>query len=327
MSADRSSALPIVAALPALSSALASNARVILEAPPGAGKSTYLPLWLCERGADARQRIILIQPRRLAAASVANYLAEQSGQRLGERVGLRTRFDKKISDSTIIEVVTEGIFLRQIQRDPELSGVRYVLFDEYHERSWQADLALGLALETQTQWRAANAPLQLIVMSATLPTAMIADWLAAPVVRAQGRSFPVAIDYRPPGRSDVIDHTVAEIRAALTRGARRVLVFLAGWQPMKKIQQRLAGGNCEVLMLHSSVPPEQQQRAMNFSANAAPSVVLATNIAETSLTIPGVDTVIDSGQVRRANFDPKRGMDRLETGWISRASAEQRMGR
>lgn len=319
--------LPITAILPQLSAALDSCARVVLEAPPGAGKSTYLPLWLCARGASAAQRIVLIQPRRLAAASVAAYLARQCGSAVGDLVGLRTRFDNKTSGNTIIEVVTEGIFLRQVQRDPELNGVRFVLFDEYHERSWQADLGLGLAIESQAQWRDNTALLQLIVMSATMPAAAVANWLDAPLVSAEGRSYPVTIDYHPPGRTDPIDHIAAEIRSALTQGSRRVLVFLAGWQPIQKVRQRLSAFDCDVSILHSSVPPEQQQSALAFSESSRKSVVLATNIAETSLTIPGVDTVIDSGQVRRAQFDPKRGMDRLETGWISRASAEQRAGR
>jgi ATP-dependent helicase HrpB len=313
--------------LPALAEALAAHARVVLEAPPGAGKSTYLPLWLLERGADAQRRIILIQPRRLAAATVAAYLARQTHKPLGASVGLRTRFDHKISAETIIEVVTEGVFLRQVQRDPELTGVSTVLFDEYHERSWQADLALGLALETQAQWRATAKPLTLIVMSATMPVDTVAQWLNAATVRATGRSYPVTLAYNPPGRVELIEHVARTIRAALTRGARRILVFLAGWQIMQRVRQRLNAIDCEILMLHSSVPPDEQLRALQFDPNGAQSVILATNIAETSVTIPGVDTVIDSGQVRRALFDPSRGMDRLETGWISRASAEQRAGR
>ena len=202
-----------------------------------------------------------------------------------------------------------------------------MLFDEYHERSWQADLALGLALESQAQWRPANLPLTLIVMSATMPVDSVARWLDAATVRASGRSYPVAIAYDPPGRVELVDHVARAIRVALQDGARRTLVFLAGWQIMQRVRQRLSELNCEVLMLHSSVPPDEQQRAMQFDPDTGQSVILATNIAETSVTIPGVDTVIDSGQVRRAMFDPSRGMDRLETGWISRASAEQRAGR
>lgn len=327
MSTDFPADLPILAALPKLAAALDAHSRVVLEAPPGAGKSTYLPLWLWQRDGAPNRRILLLQPRRLAAAGVADYLARQSGHPLGTLVGLRTRFERKISKDTIIEVLTEGVFLRQVQRDPELSGVRHVLFDEYHERSWQADLALGLALESQNQWRSVDEPLQLLVMSATLPGEAIAQWLQAANVRVDGRSFPVAVEYSPAGRNDATAHVVASIRQALRDGARRVLVFLAGWQPMQRVAQQLAGQSCEVLLLHSSVAPEQQRRALQFDPAAPPSVVLATNIAETSLTIPGVDTVIDSGEVRRSVFDPRRGMDRLETGWISRASAEQRAGR
>ena len=319
--------LPIAAVLSELSVVLENSARVVLEAPPGAGKSTYLPLWLCGYGASAMQRIVIIQPRRIAAASVAAYLARQSGCAIGDRVGLRTRFENKVSNRTIIEVVTEGIFLRQIQRDPELKSVRYVLFDEYHERSWQADLSVGLAIESQTQWRDSDTPLQLIVMSATMPAEKIARWLDAPIVRAEGRSYPVTIDYSPPGRVDAIDHIAMEIRKALAQGSRRALVFLAGWREIQKVKQRIEHFDCDVAVLHSSVSLDQQQRALNFSEGERQSVILATNIAETSLTIPGVDAVIDSGEVRRAQFDPKRGMDRLETGWISRASAEQRAGR
>ncbi|MFT3931357.1 MAG: ATP-dependent helicase HrpB [Spongiibacteraceae bacterium] len=319
--------LPISTALTELSSVLDGFARVVLEAPPGAGKSTYLPLWLSERNASTTQRIVIIQPRRIAAASVAAYLARQSDSVIGDRIGLRTRFENAVSARTVIEVVTEGVFLRRIQHDPELKGVRYVLFDEYHERSWQADLGVGLTIESQAQWRDASTPLQLIVMSATMPAEKVASWLDAPIVRAEGRSYPVAIEYSPAGRVDLLDHIAAEIRKAIAQGSRRLLVFLAGWQQIQKVKQRIENLDCDVELLHSSVPPDQQQRALNFSEDSKQGVVLATNIAETSLTIPGIDTVIDSGQVRRAQFDPKRGMDRLETGWISRASAEQRAGR
>jgi len=318
--------LPIQAVLPELERALSVHQRVVLEAPPGAGKSTYLPLWLLAR-ADRQRRIVLIQPRRLAADNVARFLARQSGRPLGELVGLRTRFDHKISADTVIEVVTEGIFLRRIQRDPELTGIAFVLFDEYHERSWQADLGLAFALESQALWREPEQPLTLLVMSATLPAQAVSDWLDAPLVRSSGRSFPVAIDYQPPGRRELPEQLLASIDAALAQGARKTLVFVAGWGIMQRLQQRLADrDDCDVYLLHSQVPPEQQRLAMAPVAQR-PVVVLATNIAETSLTIDGVDTVIDSGQVRRPHYDIRRGMDRLDTTWISKASAEQRAGR
>jgi ATP-dependent helicase HrpB len=323
--------LPIVEVLPALERALQQFSRIVLEAPPGAGKSTYLPLWLLQRDASPSQRIVLIQPRRIAASNVARYLARQCNTELGGRVGLRTRYDHKVSAETAIEVITEGIFLRQIQRDPELQGVRYVLFDEYHERSWQADVSLAFALEAQAQWREATQPLCILVMSATLPAAAVANWLDAPVVRAAGRSFPVQVDYCPPTsqeRGDPAEHLTRQVIAALNEGSRRILVFLSGWQAIQRVRERL-GGRCtaSIQVLHSSLPPEQQQQALAAPPPGTQSVVLATNIAETSLTIEGVDTVIDSGQERRPRFDPSRGMDRLETGWISRASAEQRAGR
>ncbi len=329
----RVSELPILQVLPALSTALAAGDRVVLEAPPGAGKSTFLPLWLLERHATPARRIVLIQPRRLAAASVAGYLARQLDEPLGQRVGLRTRFENKTSAATIIEVVTEGIFLRQIQRDPTLAGIGWVLFDEYHERSWQADLGLAFALETQGVWREADSPLQIIVMSATLPAAAIAGWLDAPIVCAEGRSFPVDIRYSPTpnsanDRSGGLDHAAREIAQALADGARKVLVFLPGWSAITRLSERLSiPANTEIFTLHSQVAPEQQQQALLLPAPGRAAVVLATNIAETSLTIEGVDVVIDSGEVRRARYDPARGMDRLETGWISRASATQRSGR
>lgn len=324
--------LPIVAALPALADALATHGRALLEAPPGAGKSTHLPLWLLGQGAAPESRIVLIQPRRLAADSIARYLARQLGEPLGRRVGLRTRFDNVTSADTVIDVVTEGVFLRQIQRDPTLAGIGCVLFDEYHERSWQADLGLAFARETQGVWRDDGAPLQLIVMSATLPAEVIAEWLDAPVVRAEGRLFPVEVSYAPvrnaaADRSRGADHTAREILAAAEQGARKILVFLPGWSAIARIAERLPGSTLDIFTLHSQVPPEQQQLALQPPQPGRCAVVLATNIAETSLTIDGVDVVIDSGEMRRAVFDPARGMDRLETGWISRASAIQRAGR
>jgi ATP-dependent helicase HrpB len=318
--------LPIVEALPALADALASHPTVLLEAPPGAGKSTYLPLWLLPV-ASSRQRIVLIQPRRLAADSVARFLARQLGEPLGRRIGLRTRFDNHTSADTVVEVVTEGIFLRQIQGDPTLEGVGHVLFDEYHERSWQADLGLAFALESQRDWREPGQPLRLIVMSATLPTEALSRWLGAPLVQASGRSYPVSIAYSPPGRREMLAHAADEIVRAVAGGSRKVLVFLPGWGAMQRLQRQLAGRLvADIELLHSQVPPAQQQRAL-APVGERPMVVLATNIAETSLTIDGVDTVVDSGQVRRASYDLQRGMDRLDTGWISRASAEQRAGR
>ncbi len=316
--------------LPELTAALVAADRVLLEAPPGAGKSTGLPLWLLRQGASPERRVLLLQPRRLAADNVARFLARQCGEPLGRRIGLHTRYDRQRSAETVIEVITEGIFLRRIQADPTLAGVGWVLFDEFHERSWQADLGLAFALESQRDWR--DEPLKLLVMSATLPAPVLQQALDAPLVRAEGRSFPVEIRYSPPaGRRELLDQAVDEIRDAIAAGSRKTLVFLAGWGPMQQLKRRLearleGGVEADIHLLHSQVPPAQQQLAL-APVGERPAVVLATNIAETSLTIDGVDTVIDSGEVRRAVFDPRRGMDRLETGSISQASATQRAGR
>src|SRR5690606_1287889 len=199
--------------------------------------------------------------------------------------------------------------------------------------SWQADLGLAFARETQAVWREGGAPLRLLVMSATLPADTIAQWLDAPIVRAEGRSFPVEVSYSPirnaaADRSRGAEHTAREIVVAAEAGARKILVFLPGWSAISRVASLLPGNaDLDVFTLHSQVAPDQQQLALQPPQAGRCAVVLATNIAETSLTIDGVDVVIDSGQVRRAVFDPARGMDRLETGWISRASATQRAGR
>lgn len=321
---DSGTDLPVAALIAPLTAALAGGGRALVEAPPGAGKSTVLPLHL---GAEATpdRRLILIQPRRLAAGAVAQQLARRLGEPVGGRVGLRTRFDRQVSARTAIEVVTEGIFLRTIQRDPELSGIGWVLFDEFHERSWQADLGLAFAIESQRDWR--SEALRLVVMSATLPGAELQQWFSAPLLQAEGRRYPVEIDYAPPGRAEWTAHTAVQVRAALAAGARKVLVFLPGWGAMQRVVRQLGTLDAALHLLHSSVPRERQDAALVAPAAGEQAVVLATNIAETSLTIEGVDVVIDSGRVRRPSFDPGRGMDRLEEGWISLASAEQRAGR
>lgn len=318
--------LPVEALLNDVASVLAAGGRALVEAPPGAGKSTLLPLFLA-REASPERRLVLIQPRRLAAGSIARFLAQQTGGKLGQRVGLRTRHERYVSAETALEVVTEGIFLRTIQGDPTLSGIGWVLFDEFHERSWQADLGLAFALESQREWREISDPLRLVVMSATLPAGRLQTWLQAPLLRAAGRRFPVAFDYAPPGRADTCEHAARQIQRALQEGARKVLVFLPGWGAIQRTARALSGLDAELHLLHSSVAPERQHAALALSADGRQSVVLATNIAETSLTIEGVDVVIDSGLVRRSRYDASRGMDRLEEGWISQASAEQRAGR
>ncbi|MDX9874931.1 MAG: ATP-dependent helicase HrpB [Spongiibacteraceae bacterium] len=319
--------LPVDEVLPRLGEALAGAGRVLLEAPPGSGKSTRFPLWLMAQGATRDRRIVLVQPRRVAAAGIARYLARCAGGPLGERVGLRTRFEKQVSANTVLEVVTEGIFLRTIQNDPLLAGIGWVLFDEFHERNWQADLGLAFALESQRDWRDEQ-PLGIAVMSATLPQGRFREWFEAPLITAGGRAWPVTVSYAPvPSRAALHYHLRDQITAALAQGARKVLVFLPGWSAIRRAASVLEQLPVTVTRLHSNVMPQEQERALAPLADGEQMVVLATNIAETSLTIEGVDVVIDSGRVRRPSYDPRRGMNQLIEGWVSRASAEQRAGR
>lgn len=325
------SELPVGAILDDITAALAKVGRVLVEAPPGAGKSTALPLHLLRQGATPGRRVLLVQPRRLAARSIAGYLARCCGEAVGATVGLRTRFDSHCSAATRLEVITEGIFLRQIQGNPALQGVGWVLFDEFHERSWQADVGLTLALECQQALRDEAGPLGLVVMSATLPAARLSQWLAAPLVCTAGRQHPVAIDYRPGPRArsgaqrSLPDQVAGEVRNALAAGARKILVFLPGWGAIERAAQVLSGCDADIHRLHAAMP--DAHAAALAPPGERPSVVLATNVAETSLTIAGVDTVIDSGLAKRPRYDARRGMDRLIEAGISQASATQRAGR
>lgn len=328
--------LPIDEALPALRAALSDRGIAVLQAPPGAGKSTAVPLALLDAPWMAGQKILLLEPRRLAARVVAERMASTLGERAGETVGYRMRLETKVSRATRIEVVTEGILTRQIQSDPALEGIAAVIFDEFHERSLNADLGLALCLET----RAALRPeLRLLVMSATLDGEAVARLLGdAPIVTAEGRSFPVDIEYlgrampllpggdEPPERAVVL-----AVRRALRELDGDVLVFLPGAPEIRRVQGMLEGSewpaNVELRALYGELTGEAQGAALEPAREGHRRVVLATNIAETSLTIPGVRVVIDSGLVRRAVFDPARGMGRLETRRLSRASSEQRAGR
>lgn len=328
--------LPIDEALPALRAALADRGIAVLQAPPGAGKSTAVPLALLDAPWMAGQKLLLLEPRRLAARAVAERMASTLGERAGETVGYRMRLETKVSRVTRIEVVTEGILTRLIQSDPALEGIAAVIFDEFHERSLNADLGLALCLET----RAALRPeLRLLVMSATLDGEAVARLLGdAPIVTAEGRSFPVEVEYlgrampllpggdEPPERAVVL-----AVRRALRELDGDVLVFLPGAPEIRRVQGMLEGSEwpagVELRALYGELTGEAQGAALEPARERRRRVVLATNIAETSLTIPGVRVVIDSGLVRRAVFDPARGMSRLETRRLSRASSEQRAGR
>jgi ATP-dependent helicase HrpB len=335
------SGLPIDAALGALRTALQTQRAAVLEAPPGAGKSTVVPLALLEEAWASRGRILMLEPRRLATRAVAARMAHTLGEPLGRTVGYRMRLDTKVSRATRIEVLTEGILTRLLQEDPALEDVALVIFDEFHERSLQADLGLALTLDARANL---NPQLRLLVMSATLDGAAVAHLIGdAPLISAPGRIFPVSTRYLDAGPPLLPDSAVARlgetperrvvqlIGRALRDEEGDVLVFLPGAREIRRVQAALAdaelGTGVQVRPLFGELSAEAQDAALAPAAPGQRKVVLATNIAETSLTLPGVRVVVDSGLVRRARFDPVSGMSRLETQRISRASAEQRQGR
>ncbi len=321
--------LPIDHILPTLTKTLAEHTTVLLQAPPGAGKTTRVPMALLAADWRAGRKILMLEPRRLAARSAARYMARQLGEQPGQTVGYRTRLDTRVTAHTQIEVVTEGILTRLIQNDPMLEDYAAVLFDEFHERSLQADLGLALVRESQ---QALRDDLRILVMSATLDTAPIARVLGdVPVVTSEGRAFPVAVQYRPmPRQGRREDHVVAVVEETLAAESGSVLVFLPGAGEIRRVEQALRGRLPETVVLaplYGNLRADEQDRAIAPAEPGRRKVVLATAIAETSLTIEGVRVVIDAGLQRRAVFDPNSGMTRLVTTRVSRASAEQRRGR
>ena len=341
--------LPITEALPALRSALAAGPVAVLEAPPGAGKSTVVPLALLDEPWTRGRRILVLEPRQLAARAVAERMARTLGEAVGETIGWRMRLDTRVGRRTRIEVVTEGVLARMLQSDPSLDGVAAVLFDEFHERSLNADLGLALCLDARIQL---GTDLRVLVMSATLDGAAVAALLAAstgapaPVVTAAGRMFPVAVEWLGrgaplltgaplhPGAADGGSPerlAASAVRRALRECEGDVLVFLPGVGEIRRVAGLLEpvreSGEFEVMPLYGELSPAEQDRALDPRPGGPRRVVLATNVAETSLTLPRVRAVIDTGLVRRAVFDPVTGMSRLETRRISRAAAEQRAGR
>lgn len=334
MTAPEASALPVAAALPELKSTLAAQQAAVLQAPPGAGKSTVVPLALLGEPWLADRRILMLEPRRLAARAVAERMAAVLGETTGETVGYRMRLNTRVGPRTRIEVITEGILTRQLQRDPELKGVGLVIFDEFHERSLQADLGLALVLEARRHLRP---DLCILVMSATLDGAAVSALLGdAPLVTAPGLSFPVITHYAERATDPGIGRqTAGVIRRALAADPGDVLVFLPGASEIRRVAQMLAedpalpaaGGAVSVLPLYGDLGREAQDEAIRPSPPGHRKVVLATNIAETSLTIEGVRVVVDSGLERRAAFHPPSGLSRLVTRRVSAASADQRRGR
>ncbi len=335
MAVTLDSPLPITPLLPDLVRALRDGSAAILQAPPGAGKSTAVAPALLQQAWLAGRKILLLEPRRLAARNVARFMAEQRGEALGDTVGYRMRFESRISARTRIEVITEGVLSRLLQQDPSLEAVGLVIFDEFHERSLQADLALALCLDSQAGLRP---DLRLLVMSATLEKSSLAALLGqAPVLHSEGRSFPVEVRYRPPrsrwprDRHGFLAELARTVRSVLDSEPGSVLVFLPGVgeirQLVRWLQSQGIPEGVDLAPLYGELELSAQQRAIAPSPPGRRKLVLATSIAETSLTIEGIRIVVDSGLMRVPRFDPRTGMTRLETVAISQASAAQRSGR
>lgn len=321
--------LPVSDVLDELSAALSASAKAVLVAPPGAGKTTLVPLHLLQSGLAGTGRILLLEPRRLAARAAARRMASLLGEEVGGTVGYAMRMDSKSGPKTRILVVTEGILARMILDDPELSGISVILFDEFHERSLDGDFGLALALDVAGALRP---DLKLLVMSATIDGARVASLLGdAKVVTSEGRSFPVEIRHRDRPSTVRIEDAMADaIRSALTEETGSILAFLPGQREIERTAERLEGrigADCEIIALYGGLVGKAQDEAIRPPSPGRRKIVLATSIAETSITIDGVRIVIDSGLSRVPKFEPATGLTRLETVRASRASADQRAGR
>ncbi|MGH8050579.1 MAG: ATP-dependent helicase HrpB [Arenimonas sp.] len=320
--------MPIADVLPDILSVLQMHSRLVLEAPPGAGKTTQVPIAILQAPWRGDKKILILEPRRVAARAAAGFMAKQLGEAVGETVGYRIRFESKISKQTKIEVVTEGILTRMIQDDPGLEEVAAILFDEFHERHLSADLGLALACDIQQSLRE---DLRIVLMSATLDGDKLAQFLQAERITSAGRSYPVTTAYFPSRREETLTFQIKRcIEEVLQKHEGDVLVFLPGQKEIRQLEKALssmASDLISLITLFGEMPIEKQSEALAPDKNGRRRIVLATNIAESSVTLPGVRVVIDSGLSREPRFDPNSGFSRLETVNISQASADQRAGR
>ena len=319
------SSLPVAAIADAVNKALAERQAVVVTAPPGAGKSTLLPLTILH-DAPVEGKILMLEPRRLAARQIADRMAELLGEPVGKTVGYRIRFETCVSSETRIEVLTEGILTRMLESDPTLDGVCTVIFDEFHERSLHSDLAFALTRRVQQILRP---DLRLLVMSATIDASAICEALQAPLIESEGRMFPVEMVYAKEDATllDMPQAAASAVRRALQEHEGDILVFLPGQGEIMRCAEMLQGVPASVLPLYGNLPPAEQRRAIMPSAKGERKIVLATPIAETSLTIEGVRIVIDSGLCRTLAFDQRTSLSHLETVPVSMDMATQRMGR
>lgn len=321
---------PIQQILPELRERLAAHPRLVLEAPPGAGKTTQVPPALLDEPWLAGRRILMLEPRRIAARAAAEFMAAARGEPVGQGIGYRIRHESRVSAATRIEVITEGILTRMLQDDPELPGVGAILFDEFHERHLHGDLGVALARDVQATLRP---DLRLVLMSATLDGERIARWFDAPRLSSAGRSFPVRIEHPParPGEQwperGWTAHLARVVALALGECAGDILVFLPGRREIEAARRALDERAADIVSLHGELALAEQHAVLAASANGRRRIVLATNVAESSLTLPGIRAVIDCGLAREPRFDANSGFSRLQTVNISQASADQRAGR
>ena len=321
--------LPILDILPEICSQLANQNTLILQAPPGAGKSTVLPLELLKEKWLEGKKMLMLEPRRLAARSVATRMASLIGEEVGQTVGYRVRFENKTSSATRLEVLTEGILTRMLQQDPSLEGVGLVIFDEFHERSLHADLALALCREMQ---QVVREDLKILIMSATLDGEQLSKLLGnAPIVTSSGRQHPIKQVYLGNDTAPIYQRMAFAIKKALKEETGDVLAFLPGMGEINRtfelLSSELSTTDIALLTLYGDLSPKEQQAAIMPHPQGKRKVVLATSIAETSLTIEGVKVVIDSGLARVPKFDPRSGLTRLETIKVTVDAADQRAGR